>query len=55
MQIVHPPHRVVVAPDGKVHKLYHGNEWKTDGVLKAMKAIGRGLQGHPAGRLDVAL
>ena len=35
-QIVHTLKTVIVGPDGKVAKVYSGNEWKPDDVLKEM-------------------
>ena len=28
----------IIAPDGKVFKIYRGNEWKTDEVLQDLRS-----------------
>jgi protein SCO1/2 len=37
-QLIHSLRTVVVTPEGKLYKLYHGNEWKTADVLSDLKA-----------------
>ena len=37
-QLIHSLRTAVVTPDGKLYKLYRGNEWKTADVLKDLKA-----------------
>jgi protein SCO1 len=37
-QIIHGLRTIVVAPDGKVFKVYRGNEWKPDEILKDLNA-----------------
>lgn len=36
-QIIHGLRTVIVSPDGKVAKIYSGNDWKTAEVVEAMK------------------
>jgi protein SCO1/2 len=38
-QIIHALRTVIVGPDGKVAKIYTGNEWKPDEVVELMKNI----------------
>jgi protein SCO1/2 len=38
-QVIHSLRTAVVAPDGKLFKLYRGNEWKPDEVLADLKSI----------------
>lgn len=38
-QIVHGLRTVIVGPDGKVVKVYSGNEWKPDEVVKEMQRV----------------
>jgi protein SCO1/2 len=38
-QIVHSLKTVVIGPDGKVVKVYSGNEWKTDEVVQEMQRL----------------
>lgn len=45
-QIVHSLRTVLVTPDGRVHKIYRGNEWQPDAVLRDVKKL---LQGGSAG------
>ena len=40
-QIVHGLRTVIIAPDGKVAKVYRGNEWKPDEVLKDIEMVAR--------------
>lgn len=40
-QIIHGLRTVVIAPDGKVAKLYRGNEWKPAEVLEDLKSVAR--------------
>lgn len=41
-QIIHGLRTVMIAPDGKVVKVYRGNEWKPAEVLEDLKSIVRG-------------
>ena len=36
-QIIHSLRTVIIAPDGKVAKVYHGNQWKPEEVVEEMK------------------
>lgn len=38
-QIIHALRTVIVNPEGKVAKIYTGNEWKTDEVVEELKKI----------------
>lgn len=38
-QITHSLRTAVVTPDGKLYKLYRGNEWKPDEMLNEMRAL----------------
>lgn len=38
-EIIHGLRTVIVAPDGKVHKVYRGNEWKSDEVLADLRKL----------------
>jgi protein SCO1 len=38
-QIVHSLRTAVIAPDGKVVKVYRGNEWKPDEVVKDLQSL----------------
>jgi protein SCO1/2 len=38
-QIIHSLRTAIVAPDGKVVKIYRGNEWKPDEIAKDLKAL----------------
>lgn len=38
-QIVHAMRTALVAPDGKVHKIYRGNEWKPEQVLADLRGL----------------
>ncbi len=40
-QIIHGLRTVVIAPDGKVAKVYRGNEWKPAEVLEDLKSVVR--------------
>lgn len=40
-QIVHGLRTVIINPDGKVTKVYRGNEWKPDEVLKELEAVAK--------------
>ncbi len=37
-QIIHALRTAVIGPDGKVVKVYNGNEWKTDEVIRVLKS-----------------
>jgi protein SCO1/2 len=37
-QIVHSLRTVVITPEGKIYKVYRGNEWKPDEILKDVSA-----------------
>ncbi|HSE30021.1 MAG TPA: hypothetical protein VLA93_00425, partial [Pyrinomonadaceae bacterium] len=41
-QIVHTLKTVIVGPDGKVAKVYSGNEWKPDEVVQEMQRLAGG-------------
>jgi protein SCO1 len=41
-QIIHGLRTVIISPDGKVAKIYTGNEWKPEEVVEAVKNISRG-------------
>jgi protein SCO1/2 len=41
-QIIHSLRTGVVTPDGKLYKIYRGNEWKPDEVLRDLKAAASG-------------
>ncbi|MEP6636723.1 MAG: SCO family protein [Acidobacteriota bacterium] len=38
-QVIHGLRTVIITPDGKVHKIYHGNEWKPDEVMAELKTV----------------
>jgi protein SCO1/2 len=38
-QVIHSLRTAVIGPDGKVVKVYRGNEWKPDEVLKEIQAL----------------
>ena len=40
-QIIHALRTVIINPDGKVAKIYTGNDWKPEEVVDAMKSISR--------------
>ena len=41
-QIVHGLRTVIVAPDGKVAKIYTGNEWKPADVVEELRKVAAG-------------
>lgn len=38
-EIIHGLRTAIISPDGKVHKVYRGNEWKPDEVVKDLEAL----------------
>lgn len=42
-QVVHSLRTALVAPDGKLYKIYRGNEWKTADLLQDLRALLAGL------------
>lgn len=40
-QIIHGLRTAIIAPDGRVHKVYRGNEWKPEEVLKDIEMVSR--------------
>jgi protein SCO1/2 len=40
-QILHGLRTAIIAPNGKVHKVYRGNEWKPEEVLKDIEMVSR--------------
>jgi protein SCO1 len=38
-QIIHSLRTAVIAPDGKVHKVYRGNEWKPEEIVHELKEV----------------
>jgi protein SCO1 len=38
-QVIHSLRTAIVAPDGKLHKIYRGNEWKPADVLQELRAL----------------
>ncbi|MFQ5788935.1 MAG: SCO family protein [Acidobacteriota bacterium] len=38
-QILHTLRTAVIAPDGTLHKLYHGNAWKPEEILEDLKSL----------------
>ena len=42
-QIIHGLRTVIVSPEGKVAKIYTGNDWKPEEVVEEIKKIGHGL------------
>ena len=38
-QIIHGLRTVIVAPDGKVFKVYRGNDWKASGVIQDLQSL----------------
>jgi protein SCO1/2 len=36
-QLIHSLRTAVVTPDGKLYKIYRGNEWKPEDVLQDLK------------------
>jgi protein SCO1 len=54
-QIIHSLRTAVIAPDGRLHKLYRGNEWKPDELLADLKTLAAGAADAPArGGADAA-
>lgn len=47
-QIVHSLRTVLVGPDGKLVKIYRGNDWKPEDVLNDLRALLAGKQVSPA-------
>lgn len=45
-QIVHSLRTALVTPEGRVHKIYSGNEWKPEEVVRDVRAL---LAGPPGG------
>jgi protein SCO1/2 len=45
-QIIHSLRTAVITPEGKIYKVYRGNEWKPDEVLKDVKEV---LGGNKSG------
>jgi protein SCO1/2 len=43
-QVIHSLRTAVVTPDGKLYKLYRGNEWKPAEVLNDLKAAAEARQ-----------
>ena len=41
-QIIHSLRTAVIAPDGKVYKVYRGNEWKPEEIVSDLKALAQG-------------
>ena len=39
-QVIHSLRTAVIGPDGKLVKLYRGNEWKPDDIVADLKALG---------------
>ena len=37
-QVIHSLRTAIIGPDGKIVKVYRGNEWKPDEVLKELQA-----------------
>ncbi len=37
-QVIHGLRTVIITPEGKVHKIYHGNDWKPEEVLVELKS-----------------
>jgi protein SCO1/2 len=38
-QIVHSLSTAIITPDGKVYKIYRGNEWKPEQVLQDLRSL----------------
>jgi cytochrome oxidase Cu insertion factor (SCO1/SenC/PrrC family) len=38
-QIIHALRTVVITPEGKIFKVYRGNEWKPEELLTDVKAV----------------
>ncbi|HEY8184884.1 MAG TPA: SCO family protein [Pyrinomonadaceae bacterium] len=38
-QVIHSLRTAVIGPDGKIVKVYRGNEWKVDEILKEIQAV----------------
>jgi protein SCO1/2 len=38
-QVIHSLRTAIISPDGKLFKLYRGNEWKPEEVLSELKAL----------------
>ena len=38
-QVIHSLRTALIAPDGRVHKVYRGNDWKTDDVLRDFRTL----------------
>lgn len=48
-QIIHSMRTALVAPDGRVHKIYRGNDWKPADVLRDVETLLAG--GHGAAKM----
>ena len=38
-QLIHSLRTAVVTPDGRLHKIYRGNDWKPEEVLRELKDV----------------
>ncbi|HEX5731696.1 MAG TPA: copper-binding protein [Blastocatellia bacterium] len=38
-QIIHSLRTAIIAPDGKLLKIYHGSDWKTDDIIKDLRSL----------------
>ena len=40
-QVIHSLRTAVIGPDGKLFKLYRGNDWKPDQVVEDLKSLAK--------------
>ena len=38
-QIIHTLRTAIIAPDGKLLKIYHGSEWKTEEIINDLRSL----------------
>jgi protein SCO1/2 len=45
-QIVHSLRTALIAPDGRIYKIYRGNEWKPTQLLRDLQSLLNNMKGH---------
>ncbi|HEX8140205.1 MAG TPA: SCO family protein [Pyrinomonadaceae bacterium] len=40
-QIIHSLRTAVITPEGRIHKIYHGNDWRPEEVLRDLQALSK--------------
>ena len=48
-QIVHSLRTAIIGPDGKVVKIYRGNEWKPEDLVNDVRNLSQGQQPQQGG------